>query len=624
MLAGLGLTAWLTLKPAALDRTAPLKGIPVHVMEYHIWWSTPFSGPQEERMWNKWNDNSSSSLGRALGPSWQRRTVSGALPLLGCYDSANHDVIRWQLRCAKAAGVAALQVQLFPNKESGAWFGREAVFATIVRIADEEGMAVYIHDEVQFRGPPSTQPEVMAARLTEALNRYGSLPGYYKIDGKPVVSFQYWTEFATPDEILAMVRAVSRALPGGVHFMLNGRYESVFDNSDSLGSFIMLSNSGQMKDRTMRDPALDWRQLETKLWKVRLARLARLFGRRPGETRFGLWAYGGFDDTKPDSPTPAWLPRGENLANLRETMRRYAAARPDFVVLSSWNDWQENSALEPALIVDGFDGDPYQALRAIASLQGKTFTPPPLPPPAAMDPWLSARHGGPDLTPPRLAEITAQPDGALRSTFVDETSPVGKIEVARAPAQSGQPDATTAHGRSGVDLHEDFPYELHPELFAKKGERIWLAVTLWDGARDSLAITYPVNPPEKRDPVDEIPVARWLTFPLRGTQRWRTMIFALDDFEMAGASPYVKFLALKSKGIILSAVSVFRESDFEAGEVAELAASADRTVVTSWLPKLPAAPHLLLSARDVNENRMLPAAIDLAGIRAGEPIPTDD
>ncbi len=363
--------------------------MPVHVMEYHIWWDSPFYGKPEQRHWGKWNDANPAALesARPGAPAWRRNT-SGGLPLIGCYSSANPDVIRWQLRCAKAAGITALQVQLFPNETNGLSFDREEIFADVVRIAGEEAMPVYIHDEVQFRQPPATHPEVMISRLTTALSRYGSLPGYYHIDGRPVISFQYWHQFAAPNEIEEIASTLNRSFRGGVYFILNGNWHSVFADTVALRGLVVTSNSMIFDTKASATP--DWAALDKKLWKMKLSRLARFTRFWPGDMSFGLWAYPSFDDTKPDVPADKrmHLTRGQNLSTLRETIRRYAAERPDFVLVSSWNDWQENTALEPALDVDGFNGDPYQALRAVAELQGKKFTPPPLPPREDIDPMV--------------------------------------------------------------------------------------------------------------------------------------------------------------------------------------------------------------------------------------------
>lgn len=613
---------------------APLAGVPVHVMEFHLWWCSPFYGPPEQRIWTKWGEPA--EMDRAIGPSWRRQTSSGACPLIGPYNSADPEVIRWQLRCAKAAGIAALQVQLFSNLQMGSWFGREKVFADVVRIAGEEKMPIYLHDEAQFRPPPSNLPEVMADRIATALNRYGSLPGYFKFSGKPAVSFQYWKQYMTPADLRQMMETVDHAVPSGVHFVLNGIPDPSFADLDAMGTIIPTSNASLLRSAEDRSETIDAASIDAKMKNLRALR--QIF---PGK-RIGLWAYPGFDNTGQFNPKPRWFPRGTQLSSLRQTLERYAAEEPSIIVLSSWNDWQENTALEPALDVDGFNGDPYQALRTIAELQGKTFTPPPLPPFASMDPWMSGALRGPVHMPPRFSAVHALPEqAAARCEAVDEVAAVAKISVARTPAatvswpagkiaargfsESSDTAATQQRqGRFGRELTTDFAVPAAPDLF-EKGEKIWLALTVWDGAKTKLRVEYLPAGGKKIEPTDETGIPPGVWFPLDGARRWRTVVLALDDIDASAASGRLGVVRAVSgsEPVLLGAVDIFRARDFGTGDISELCASAGRNVVTALVKNLSTDPHLvrpsLLTAEDAKGNRMLPFAVDLGATGGNGP-----
>src|SRR5581483_2640428 len=405
---------------------APLAGIPVHCMEYHIWRNTPFSGPENQRVWRKWNWNPGTEMNRAIGPSWRRDTGSSAYPLIGPYNSGDSDVIRWQLRCAKAAGIAAMQVMLFPNQQHGYTEGREAVFAKIVEIAGQENIPVYLNDEINFTKPPGQAPEVFAARISSMLNRYGRMPGYYKVNSKPAFCFQFYGNWATPQQIVDAVKLMNDSVPGGVYCIINTEPNPLFRDAPGIGAIITTSNSNFIRLDSDRAVQRDIAELQPKIDIFRKAR--SIF---PNQ-KLALKTYAGFDDSQRQTGKDRWFSRSANLENFRRVLSAYAIQKPDFIAITSWNDWNENTALEPALDVDGFNGDPYQALRTIAALQGKIIRPPPLPPLSSMDPWMTAVFKGTDQTPPRVGEVWVEPNqSTVRYSLIDETSPVAKAEVAR-------------------------------------------------------------------------------------------------------------------------------------------------------------------------------------------------
>lgn len=616
-------------------KAAPLAKIPIHVMEYHLWYVTPFYGPEPQRFWRSWN---SWFINRAIGPSWRRNTSSSGYPLIGPYNSADPEVIRWQLRLAKAAGIAALQVQLFPNQATGDHYGREDVFATVVKIAGEEQMPVYIHDEVQFRKPPANDPKMMAKRIIAAIKRFGAQPGYCKIGGKPAVSFQYWRQYMTADELRAMAEEVERET-GGVHFVVNGNLGTQFADFAPFESMIATASSNLIKSATDRKPDLDWPGLTLRLQKLTAMRAAGFASKK-----LGLWAYPGFDSAPHKTPdADRWFPRGPNLESLRKTLTMYADAKPDFILISSWNDWLENTAIEPALDFADYNADPYQALRLIASLQGKTFTPPPLPPFASMDPWITAYHKGPDQTPPRIGSVWVAPNqSAVRYELVDETSPIGKIEVARVPAASvswpeGKLESKGASApadqtglqqrldRFGREFTKDFAFAISAEDFSQKKEAVWLAATLWDGERGVVKIEYPMSAGPRFEPTDEIPIRRMLEFPLQGTQTWRTMTFALEDLDVGPSRNTITIHPMQpapANPVLIGAISVFRERDLQVSDLIVVGANPDRTVMTALARNIPWDPrvvrHALLSGQDTHGNRTLPLAVDVGVHKTSE------
>src|SRR5205823_14114920 len=126
----------------------------------------------------------------------------------------------------------------------------------------------------------------------------------------------------------------------------------LFRGAPGIGAFIATSNSNFIKTDTDRAEQREIASLQSKLDGFRQAR-ATFAGQK-----IGLKAYAGFDDSQRKTGKDRWYPRGANLANFRQVLSAYAKQKPDFIAITSWNDWDENTALEPALEIDGHNGDP--------------------------------------------------------------------------------------------------------------------------------------------------------------------------------------------------------------------------------------------------------------------------
>jgi hypothetical protein len=536
-----------------------LKDMPLHVMEFHIWWETPWNQgpPTNAPRWGKWLwSGDVQDADRAVGPAWRRRLSSLAYPLIGPYHSADREVIRWQLRCVKAAGFDAVHIMNFPSHPDGQTFSREAIFKTVLDIAGEENVPIIFYDEVQHSSARAGTREVMSQRATDILTRHGTHPAWYRLDGKPVYSFQYWKRFMPPDDLRQMMRDVNEAVPGGVHFLVNGGVTPELRAIPEIGSLVATSSGNLNRSWRNRTPEWDWGQTGERLAAVRK-------NRNDGgpQKPAGLWLYPGIDTSAQRTGRGKWLSRGDNQATLQKVLLRYMAEKPDFLILSSWNDWNENNAIEPSLEVDGRGNDPYETLRLIAHLNGKDFLPPPLPPLDHIDPWMRACHGGEDNTPPWLTSLWLAPNaGEIRATLVDETSPVDRLEINRAPIaraswENGkitaskstlrtrnQPAAMTGIGTDegvtfeGVKLDLPLEFVLTTEAqtdINNADAEVWLALVYFDSGYGTIRINYP------RTPALTTPPQLCLPIPLGDTRRWRSATRRLDGFTPNSPKPVI-------------------------------------------------------------------------------------
>ncbi len=324
----------------------PKLNCPVYVMEYHVWYRSPFgSGPQPG--YAHWGDPE--HIDFTLPSDQSVRDIgSSGYPLLGLYDSENPDLIRWQLRCAHNSGIDGLFVHLFPDRATGTSLGGSRLFAAILRLAREENVKVAVHDEVMFRtGWKAQQPSVMAERISGFIKRFGSDPAYLKIDGHPVYAFQYWTKFISPDQMSGCLDQAERLAGTPIHFLIMGGATQLYQRP-SPASFVVGGNSMFIKTNKSSDAPNpgDWIHLNAD--SLNLSILHSFYPKH----KFGLWAYPGFNNQSQsrmlnDSPVRTFSRQNGDI--LAKTLATYNRVHPDFIILSSWNDWMEGTAIEPGL-----------------------------------------------------------------------------------------------------------------------------------------------------------------------------------------------------------------------------------------------------------------------------------
>jgi hypothetical protein len=308
--------------PAALPRLV----LAVH----YPWYGTP-GGPTGR--WRHW-DHARLAMpsGRYLGfhdPGGPGATATlGAThrPAGGPYDSRDPGVMMRQLALAGGAGLDALLVS---------WWGRERpeaeTFARLLHAARGGPVRLapyYETGELWRRGP-----EGVAADLLWLLERHGADPAWLRVEGAPVV-FLYAAHRVRP----AGWRHVRRRLHAA------GRRP-----------FLVAEAPRPAWVRARPGWAAPFDALHVYTPAVALARgadLARLYAEwaevaaaagRP----FGPAVGPGFDDRVIRRPGTV-VPRGGG-ATYEATWQAALAARPAWVLVSSWNEWHEGSEIEPSV-----------------------------------------------------------------------------------------------------------------------------------------------------------------------------------------------------------------------------------------------------------------------------------
>ena len=391
-----------------------LKKIPVYIQEWHIWWGFPW--PDRRQPFS----HIESPLTVEKEP-WRLFWNRNGYPLVGLYDSGNPEIIRWQIRCMKAAGLTTAAAMIHPEWNVGESYIQEEsrnLIKLLLDIAAEEQFPIFFMDEVAFRkGSPAQHPEVMIRRFVRFLKQYGSHPGLWKQEGHPVIYFQTYG-FDIPSEELGRVFDAVEAETGPVSWMTFGD-PGRFGSLKKLRYFV----SGSSLHR---------KNAQTRQWQLQNQDPEQIFAaaRKQGKTISDM-QYIRFDGTSQNWRQTGVTAYGLDGRRLEKTILASLRGKPDFVMLSSWNDWEEGTTMEPGWDFDGFSGDPYRYCRVVAHLKGREFIPPPLPPKESVHPTIWEKLGYGDGAGPLVdsVERTHSRGGSLIVTVRDTVSEITGLEA---------------------------------------------------------------------------------------------------------------------------------------------------------------------------------------------------
>jgi hypothetical protein len=405
--------------------------IPVFCQEWHVWWGFSYTNP------NRAMSHMTTRLTSDMEP-WRMQWDRNGYPYVGIYDSTNAQVIRWQMRCMKAAGLTSTAVMIHPEMSKGTTFlNEDLLLLPMLDIAAQENYKIFYMDEVAFRkGSICQDPQVMTQRVIRFLKLVKDHPGYLKIEGKPVYYYQTFGFFAGVEATTKMMADVEKEV-GEVYWMIFGDINSVSKIPQvkaiiSSASVHRTESHGRTVDLSIQDPAKTIAIGHKKNKKV------------------GDMIYPKFDGT-----AQPWRQRQvSSYGKAGRVLEMHVAAtmedKPDFLMLSSWNDYEEGANLEPAWDIDGLTNDPFLYCRMVAHLRGKDFVPPANPPKESVIPMVWEKLGYGDGAGPIIDRVQRSHErgGAMWVYARDTVNPVTQMEVVWdgdmywKAAQPGQPKDT--------------------------------------------------------------------------------------------------------------------------------------------------------------------------------------
>ncbi|GIX05976.1 MAG: hypothetical protein KatS3mg115_0379 [Candidatus Poribacteria bacterium] len=284
---------------------------------YYPWYGTPeFSGRSVH--WGK------------IDPEAQDIEASTHYPEIGAYDSHDPALVRRHVQQAKGAGVDGFIVS---------WWGpgdfSDQAMPLLLEAAQEAGeFGITVYWET-VPGSGEAQIQKAVSDLLYLLRQYGSHPAFLRVEGRPVIFVYGRVMGQVPMEAWPeILRRVNAEHAGDYLLIADGYREAYAVAFDGVHTYNPVG--------WVRGKAPDLLRSAARERYSEAVQLARRFGKIAC-----LTVIPGYDDTKIRTPGIAADRQGGET--YRVLWEEAIAADPDWVLITTWNEWHEGSEIEPSI-----------------------------------------------------------------------------------------------------------------------------------------------------------------------------------------------------------------------------------------------------------------------------------
>ncbi|MBT3270680.1 hypothetical protein HN371_26295 [Candidatus Poribacteria bacterium] len=259
-------------------------------------------------------------------------------PAKGAYDSYDPEIIDYHMSLARGAGIDGFVAT---------WWGPDrfddGVFPALLDHAAAHDMEMSLYWET-VPGEGQQKRDRAVDDLVYALDRYGSHPAFLKVDGLPVI-FVYGRVMNEVElgEWPEIIRRAKEAHGGDFLLIADGYQEGYARVFDGVHTYNIAGWTAGLDPDALRDSS-----------RAAFGDAVRLA--RSREKISCITVIPGYDDTK--IRTPGLAADRQNGSTYRVLWEEAIAADPDWVLVTSWNEWHEGSEIEPS----HEDGDAYIGL----------------------------------------------------------------------------------------------------------------------------------------------------------------------------------------------------------------------------------------------------------------------
>ena len=297
----------------------------------------------------------------AINAPAHQTSATAQYPARGVYNSMDPAVVRSQIQLAQSNGITGFIVS---------WFGRvseqernDASVPVLLQCADELHFKISIYWE-QEPGSAARRNAHAVDDLVYLATQFGTNDAFLKVDGKPVI-FVY-------ERVLTQMR--------------NAPWQEILSEARArAGPFLLIADKYEVEHARLFSGLhrynISWAMVgktpgEIRAWAAQYdgdgVKLARLYHRISCVT-----VIPGYNDTK--LRKPGRIVDRQDGQLYRVLWEEAIRANPDWVVITSWNEWLEGTEIEPSVE----DGDKY--LKLTAEYAGQFTKLPPVEP-DALDP----------------------------------------------------------------------------------------------------------------------------------------------------------------------------------------------------------------------------------------------
>ncbi len=297
--------------------------VPRQVLAFYYTW---YGRPERHGRWVHWKD---------VKPEEHDIATSTHYPAKGAYDSHDPAIIDWQIDLAKQAGLTGF---------IATWWGQGTLDDRAFKLLLDRAAAKGFKATVYWEAAPGKGQEQIDRAINDLLyllRTYGSHPAFLKYDGKPVLFVYGRVMGKVPlGSWPAIINGTRAESPTDFLLIADGYKESFARLFDGVHTYNVC---GWVKGKS---PA-ELRPFAAKQFEKAVA-LARKHGRLSCIT-----VIPGYNDTK--IRTPGLDTKRHDGQTYRILWEEAMKADPDWVLITSWNEWHEGSEIEPSWE----DGDKY-------------------------------------------------------------------------------------------------------------------------------------------------------------------------------------------------------------------------------------------------------------------------
>ncbi len=294
------------------------EGVPPQVLAFYYSW---YANPSTSGYWSGWG---------TVDTADHHISNTTDYPIQGAYDSHNPATVEQHAKWAKAAGITGFIAD---------WWGQgtpqDKTLPLLLSTFASEGLSTTLVYEQIAGADRTTRMQNAISDLEYILDQYSNYSSWLRVDGTPLV-FVYATAVSelAPADWQTVIAKVRHDKPSGILLMArmsSPALASVFDGD------YYYSITGATQGKT----AAQIQEWAHQAYPGMVAAVGS--GKISSVT-----VIPGYDDRPLDRPPPRPVTARWNGATYKALWQEAVAAAPNFILITTWNEWMEGSELEPS------------------------------------------------------------------------------------------------------------------------------------------------------------------------------------------------------------------------------------------------------------------------------------